>query len=323
MSSDETRGIIVVGEEGHGTSFIANRLLSNEDPWSVGASPHRHVAYRSELNNVILIETHIDMLKCSIEFLDDERCPLNHVVFVFKDKMVEQVCSLILRIAATCPRPCEQLVVVHNQSLGINGEDVELVANKVSGLLLDTKWHGIDIQVHDVPLEEDEGFAAAVKRLRNLVQCSSVVDESQRITPSETVTQQSNNKMTERTEMPQVDTTETSEMLQANTTKMMIEMQAADVASQKWFTEMRTDLIASPQGMTQLETKVTEMWTDHIESRQRITQLQTEMQTFSYQVKELEQFQKLVETEMQTLNRKVEELQKIVFPWYRRNIDKE
>jgi hypothetical protein len=41
------------------------------------------------------------------------------------------------------------------------------------------------------------------------------------------------------------------------------------------------------------------------------------------ELQELQEFQKLVETETQTLNHKVEELQKIVFPWYRRNIDRE
>jgi len=54
--------------------------------------------------------------------------------------------------------------------------------------------------------------------------------------------------------------------------------------------------------------------------------LETETQTLNYKVEELQElqeFQKLVETETQTLNHKVEELQKIVFPWYRRNIDRE
>lgn len=68
------------------------------------------------------------------------------------------------------------------------------------------------------------------------------------------------------------------------------------------------------------------MRTDTVATRRRIAQLETETQTLNYKVEELQElqeFQKLVETETQTLNHKVEELQKIVFPWYRRNIDRE
>lgn len=159
-------GILIVGLEGSGKSFVGNLLCPEPKPFkecefSANLDPPSWNICQTDKHRIV--DSHPTMIKDASRSFS-KGCPLEKVMLVFTGVVTSEALNIFIKNLPTqCPQP-SKVIIVHNM-VKPQQKAVSIILKVVQSILEKTTWHYVDVEVIQLANSNHASFAEGSRAL--------------------------------------------------------------------------------------------------------------------------------------------------------------